>query len=77
MNIDEAKTYLKASTKPEYHAYIDKQLAGDFAVTVAEKLSVTRGALKETLLELEQWNLTEGEDAARTILKNGFELLKT
>ena len=34
-----------------------------------------RVALKETLLELEQWQLTEHWEPARTILKNGFKLL--
>ncbi len=39
MNIDEARAYLKANFKPEYHKYIDKKLAGDFAVSIAEKMS--------------------------------------
>ena len=35
-----------------------------------------RAALKRTLLELEQWNLTEGDYPAATIIKDGFKLLK-
>ena len=38
MDIDEARIYLKAISKPEYHAYIEKTLAGDFAVLIAEKI---------------------------------------
>ena len=32
-------------------------------------------ALKKTLLELEQWNLTEGDEPAKTIIKDGIKLL--
>ncbi len=43
----------------------------------AKRVQLLEKALKETLLELEQWNLTEGDEPARTILKNGFKLLKS
>ena len=55
MNIDEAKSYLKASTKPEYHAYIETKLAGDFAVSIAEKMSEMRGALTECNKISNEW----------------------
>ena len=36
MNIDQAREYLKKQHNPEFHNYIDKHLAGDFAVALAE-----------------------------------------
>ena len=38
MAIDETRAYLTSLFSPEYHSYIEKQLARDFAVTLAEKL---------------------------------------
>ena len=35
INIDNARAFLKEKTKPEYHRYIDTQLAGDFAVAIS------------------------------------------
>ncbi len=55
MNIDEARMYLKASSKPEYHKYIENQLAGDFAVSIATKMSEMRGALSECNKVANEW----------------------
>ncbi|RLA17868.1 MAG: hypothetical protein DRQ62_14475 [Gammaproteobacteria bacterium] len=55
MNIDEAKNYLKASSKPEYHSYIETQLAGDFAVSIAQQMSEMRGSLTECNKVANEW----------------------
>ena len=39
MNTDEARTYLQDTMKPEYGRYIKTELAGDFAVAIAERVS--------------------------------------
>ena len=35
MDIDQSRKYLKKVNKPEFHRYIDNELAGDFAVIMA------------------------------------------
>lgn len=55
MNIDEARAYLKASSKPEYHSYIETKLAGDFAVSIAQQMSEMRGALTECNKVANEW----------------------
>jgi|LGOV01.1.fsa_nt_gb hypothetical protein len=38
MTVGEARQYLAGQTKPEYHEYISKRLAGDFAVEIAAEV---------------------------------------
>ena len=47
MNKDEAKSYLKSISNLEHHMYIERQLADDFAILIAEKMSrMTEGYMQ-------------------------------
>jgi len=83
MRIDKAKEYLK-SVLPnhEYYNYIDKHLAGDFAVAIAEKIAAKRllpiqfnmltPAESERLYLLSE-ELGESVQAICKILHHGYE----